>query len=170
MGKVRYLNPQTLFTPPGYTHIVEATGPGRTVYIAGQVGVDRSFKIVGARGDARAQITQAFENLKSALAEVGATFKDLVKINNYLTDIAHFQQFREIRDAYLDMTAPPASTLLVVSRLALDGLLFEIDAVAVLPEKWYRLCVTTKVWGLRARRNEDGMSSRSFRCWRGRMA
>jgi enamine deaminase RidA (YjgF/YER057c/UK114 family) len=135
MSNVRYLNPQTLAKPPGYSHVVEVSGPSRTVYIAGQVGIDRSFKIAGTPGDARAQIVQSFENLKSALAEVGATFKDVVKITNYLVDIAHLKDFREIRDTYINVAAPPASTLLVVSRLAIDGLLFEIDAVAVLPEK-----------------------------------
>ena len=55
--------------------------------------------------------------------------------SNYLVDIAHLKDFPEARNTYLNMTAPPASTLLVVSRLAMDGLLFEIDAVAVLPEK-----------------------------------
>jgi enamine deaminase RidA (YjgF/YER057c/UK114 family) len=133
VSNIRYLNPRTLFAPPGYSHVVEVTGPGRTVYIAGQIGIDRSFKIVGAPGDARAQIIQAFENLKSALAEVGATFRDVVKINNYLVDIANLKEFREIRDTYLNMAAPPVSTLIVVSKLAVDGLLFEIDAVAVLP-------------------------------------
>jgi enamine deaminase RidA (YjgF/YER057c/UK114 family) len=131
----RYINPQSLFAPPGYSHVVEVTGPGRTVYIAGQVGIDRNFKIVGAPGDARAQIKQSFENLKSALAEVGATFSDLVKITNYLVDIAHLKDLREVRDTYVNTAAPPASTLLVVSRLAIEGLLFEIDAVAVLPQK-----------------------------------
>jgi enamine deaminase RidA (YjgF/YER057c/UK114 family) len=135
VSSIRYLNPQALAAPPGYSHVVEVTGPGRTVYIAGQIGIDRNFKIAGAPGDARAQITQAFENLKAALAEVGATFRDVVKITNYLVDIAHLKDFREIRDSYLNMAAPPASTLLVVSRLAVDGLLFEIDAVAVLPQK-----------------------------------
>lgn len=135
MSNVRYLNPQALFTPPGYSHVVEVTGPGRTVYIAGQIGIDRNFKIVGAPGDARAQIVQSFENLKAALAEVGATFGDVVKITNYLIDIAYLKDFREIRDTYINTAAPPASTLLVVAGLAIDGLLFEIDAVAVLPEK-----------------------------------
>lgn len=133
MSNARYLNPQVLFAPPGYSHVVEVSGPGRTIYIAGQIGADRNFKIAGDPGDVRAQIIQAFENLKLALAEVGATFKDVVKINNYLLDVAHLKQFREVRDTYLNMAAPPASTLIVVSKLALDGLLFEIDAVAVLP-------------------------------------
>ena len=95
MSGVRYLNPQALSHPPGYSHVVEVTGPGRTVYIAGQVGIDKSGKIAGGAGDARAQIRQAFENLKAALAEVGATFKDVVKVTNYLVDIAHLKDFRE---------------------------------------------------------------------------
>jgi enamine deaminase RidA (YjgF/YER057c/UK114 family) len=135
MTSVRYLNPKSILTPPGYTHVVEVTGPGRTVYIAGQVGVDKNGQIAGGAGDVRAQMVQAFENLKAALAEVGATFKDVVKITNYLVDGAHVQDYREIRDRYVNAAAPPASTLLVISRLAREGWLFEIDAVAVLPEK-----------------------------------
>ncbi|HEY1746029.1 MAG TPA: RidA family protein [Xanthobacteraceae bacterium] len=135
MTSVRYLNPKSILTPPGYTHVVEVTGPGRTVYIAGQVGVDKNGQIAGSAGDVRAQMVQAFENLKAALAEVGATFKDVVKITNYLVDGAHVQDYREIRDRYVNAAAPPASTLLVISRLAREGWLFEIDAVAVLPEK-----------------------------------
>ena len=135
MTSVRYLNPKSILTPPGYTHVVEVTGPGRTVYIAGQVGVDRDGKVAGGAGDVRAQMVQAFENLKAALGEVGATFKDVVKITNYLVDGAHVQDYREIRDKYVNTAAPPASTLLVISRLAREGWLFEIDAVAVLPEK-----------------------------------
>lgn len=135
MTSVRYLNPKSILTPPGYTHVVEVTGPGRTVYIAGQVGVDRDGKVAGGAGDVRAQMVKAFENLKAALAEVGATFKDVVKVTNYLIDGAHVQDYREIRDRYVNTAAPPASTLLVISRLAREGWLFEIDAVAVLPEK-----------------------------------
>ena len=135
MTSVRYLNPKSILTPPGYTHVVEVTRPGRTVYIAGQVGVDRDGKVAGGAGDVRAQMVQAFENLKAALAEVGATFKDVVKVTNYLVDGAHVEDYREIRDRYVNTAAPPASTLLVISRLAREGWLFEIDAVAVLAEK-----------------------------------
>lgn len=135
MTSVRYLNPKGISPPVGYTHVVEVTGPGRTVYIAGQVGLDRNGQLAGAPGDVRAQMVQAFENLKAALAEVGATFKDVVKITNYLVDGAHVQLYREVRDTYVNTAAPPSSTLLIISRLAREGWLFEIDAVAVLPEK-----------------------------------
>jgi enamine deaminase RidA (YjgF/YER057c/UK114 family) len=135
MSNVRFLNPEIVSKPPGYTHVVEVTGPGRTVYIAGQLGLDRNGKIVGAPGDFRAQATQAFENLKAALAVVGATFKDVVKINNYIVDMGHLAQFREVRDSYLNMAAPPASTLVAITQLAREGALFEIEAIAVLPPK-----------------------------------
>ena len=119
--------------PPGYTAVVETTGPGRTVYIAGQLGVDIDNKFVGAPGDFRAQCAKAFENLGHALVAVGASFKDLVKINNYLVDMAHVGIFREVRDSYLNVKAPPASTTVAISQLARPGALFEIEAIAVLP-------------------------------------
>src|SRR5215472_16536441 len=106
-SNVRFLNPEGLSKPPGYTHVVEMTGPGRTVWIAGQLGIDRSGKVVGASGDYRAQAVQTFENLKAALAAVGATFADVVKVNNYLVDMQHLPIFREVRDQYLNTAAPP---------------------------------------------------------------
>lgn len=132
MTKIRHLNPATLAKPPGYTYVVETTGPGRTVYLAGQLGLDLDNNLVGAPGDFRAQCTQAFQNLGFALASVGATFDDVVKINNYLTDISHIGIFREVRDTFLNTKAPPASTTIAIPALARPGALFEIEAVAVL--------------------------------------
>jgi enamine deaminase RidA (YjgF/YER057c/UK114 family) len=86
-------------------------------------------------GDFRAQANQAIENLKLALADAGATIKDVVKINNYLVDMTHISIFREVRDAHFNMSAPPASTTVAISQLARPGALFEIEAIAVLPAK-----------------------------------
>jgi enamine deaminase RidA (YjgF/YER057c/UK114 family) len=132
-ANLRFLNPETMSKPPGYTHVVEITGPARIVYIAGQLGLDRDNKLVGAPGDFRAQATQAFENLKAALAAIGAHMDQIVKINNYLTDIGHLPIFREVRDKYLNTAAPPASTTVQISKLARDGALFEIEAVVAMP-------------------------------------
>ena len=88
--------------PPGYSHVVEASAPGRIVYIAGQLGVDREGKVVG---DFRQQAIQTFENLKAALAAVGAGFRQVVKLNNYLVDVRDLPTFREVRDSYF----PPAT-------------------------------------------------------------
>ncbi|MBI3434680.1 MAG: RidA family protein [Proteobacteria bacterium] len=132
-ANIRFINPDTIAKPPGYTHVVEATGPGRLVYVAGQLGLDTGNVLVGGPGDFRAQATQAFENLKSALAAVGAGFEHVVKINNYLLDISHLGIFREVRDAYVNRAAPPASTTLQVADFARPGALFEVEAIAVLP-------------------------------------
>jgi enamine deaminase RidA (YjgF/YER057c/UK114 family) len=132
---IRFHNPKSLSKPPGYTHVVEMTAPGRTVWIAGQLGLDQTGKVVGAPGDFRAQAKQTFENLKAALAEIGANFTHVVKLNNYLVDIKHLPIFREVRDQYLNTAAPPASTTLAIAQLARDGALIEVEAIAVLPPK-----------------------------------
>ena len=132
---LRFLNPKTMATPPGYTYVVEATGPNRVIFIAGQLGLDLDNKLVGAAGDFRAQCTRAFENLRHALEAVGASFNDVVKINNYLVDMSHLAILRDVRDSFLNTKAPPASTTVAISQLARPGALFEIEAVAVLPAK-----------------------------------
>ena len=134
-ANVRFSNPKTLAKPPGYTYVVEATGPNRLIFIAGQLGLDLDNKLVGGPGDFRAQAFQAFQNLKLALESAGAGFKDVVKINNYLTDMSHMGIFREVRDEFLNTAAPPASTTVAISQLARPGALFEIEAIAVLPAK-----------------------------------
>jgi enamine deaminase RidA (YjgF/YER057c/UK114 family) len=131
---VRFLNPDTMSKPPGYTQVVEVTGPGRTVYFAGQLGLDRSGKLV--EGGFGPQTEQAFENLKAALSSVGAGFEHVVKLNNYLVDIkANILLLRDIRNRYINTAQPPASTTVGVPQLARDGALFEVEAIAVLPAK-----------------------------------
>jgi enamine deaminase RidA (YjgF/YER057c/UK114 family) len=132
-AKARFLNPKTISPPPGYTHVVEVTGPVRTVYIAGQLGLDIEGKIVGEPGDFRAQAEQAFENVKYALTAVGASFADVVKLNNYLLDISHIGIFREVRDMFVNTANPPASTTLAIADFARPGALIEVEAVAVVP-------------------------------------
>jgi len=134
-ANIRFSNPKTLAKPPGYSYVVEATGPNRLIFIAGQLGLDMENQLVGAPGDFRAQANQAVENLKLALADAGATIRDVVKINNYLVDMSHISIFREVRDHHFNMSAPPASTTVAISQLARPGALFEIEAIAVLPAK-----------------------------------
>jgi 2-iminobutanoate/2-iminopropanoate deaminase len=131
MAKPRFSNPPGLSKPPGYSHIVEAPGPARMIFFAGQLGIDLQGNVVGAPGDFRAQVTQAFENLKIALDAAGADFSDVVMITNYLTDMSHLSIFREVRDRYLNVAAPPASTTIQISKFAREGALFEIEAVAM---------------------------------------
>jgi enamine deaminase RidA (YjgF/YER057c/UK114 family) len=96
-------------------------------------------------GDFRAQCVQAFENLKTALASVGATFNEVVKLNNYLVDIqtnlSIYREvrdkyvntaYREVRDKYVNTAAPPASTTVGIAALARPDALFEAEAVVLL--------------------------------------
>jgi hypothetical protein len=47
----------------------------------------------------------------------------------------HLPQFFEVRDKYVNTKSPPASTAIQIGRLAREGALFEIEAVAVVPDK-----------------------------------
>jgi len=129
MAQVKRTNPPTLSTPTGYTHVVEVTGPAKTVYIAGQIAFDKDGKIVGA-GDMAAQAEQVFKNLQAALDAAGAKFSDVVKMNTYITDMAKAPAVREVRARYFGQTAP-ASTLVQVPALARPELLLEIEVIAV---------------------------------------
>jgi len=130
----KFLNPSTMPATRGYTHVVETRAAARTIYLAGQLGMTPDGKFAGAPGDFRAQATQAFENLKFGLAAVGASFEHVVKVTVYFTDMANLQTYFEVRDRYVNTTAPPASTAVQISKLARDGALFEIEAIAVVPE------------------------------------
>lgn len=128
---VKRTNPPALSTPTGYTHVVEVNGPAKTVYVSGQIALDRSGNVVGA-GDMKAQADQVFKNLEAALAAAGAKFGDVVKMNTYTTDMSQIQAIRDVRGKYFG-TATPASTLVQVVHLARPELLLEIEVVAVVP-------------------------------------
>jgi enamine deaminase RidA (YjgF/YER057c/UK114 family) len=125
-----FINPETLHPPFGYTHVVEVTA-GRPVYIAGQVALDPTGAVVGP-GDIRAQARQVFDNLRAALLAVGAGFEQVVKLNYYLVDATQLPLVREVRDEYVNVQQPPASTAVEVRRLFRDDLLIEIEAVAMI--------------------------------------
>jgi enamine deaminase RidA (YjgF/YER057c/UK114 family) len=135
MAVHRFLNPPAIPAPRGYSHVVETKGPSRTIYLAGQLGMTADGKFAGAPGDFRAQAIQCFENIKAALNAVGATFEHVVKLNNYLVDMAHLPLYFEVRDRYVDTKNPPASTTIAISKLARDGALYEVEAIAVVPER-----------------------------------
>lgn len=126
--QITRVNPPTLSKPTGYTHVVEVSG-GKTVYIAGQIAMDKDGKVTG-EGDMKAQAEQVFKNLQAALAAAGATFKDVIKMNTYTTDMSQVQAIRDVRARYFGDTTP-ASTLVQVVHLARPELMLEIEVIAV---------------------------------------
>ena len=131
-GVARFNNPTAISRPSGYSHVVEVTG-GRTIYISGQVALDRQGNVVGP-GDFRAQAQQVFENLRLALEASGASFKDVVKLNNYLVDMSQLPALRDVRDQFVNTATPPASTTVEVRKLYRDDILLEVEAIAVVPQ------------------------------------
>jgi enamine deaminase RidA (YjgF/YER057c/UK114 family) len=132
--KKDYVNPPTLLEPPGFTQVLVVENASKIVFVSGQVGIDASGKLIGA-GDLKEQIRQAARNLKAALAAVNATPSDIVKINTYIVNYkqSDYAAIREARaELFPDGGAFPASTLVGVTSLAVDGLLVEMEATAVL--------------------------------------
>jgi enamine deaminase RidA (YjgF/YER057c/UK114 family) len=130
-----FSSPAELPPPIGYSHIAKVNN-GAIVYIAGQVSSDASGDLIG-EGDFDAQVEQVFCNLKIAVEAAGGTMDDIVKLNYFLVaevEQIAVQRLRTLRDRYLNVARPPASTLVVVTRLARPGWLIEIEAVAAIDE------------------------------------
>jgi 2-iminobutanoate/2-iminopropanoate deaminase len=105
-------------------------GPGRLIYTSGEQGRDRDGKFPA---DIRGQSIQAFENIKAALAAVGATFDNVVKLNVYMLDLRKNQPiFSEVKQQYVNRSSPPASTTVQVPLLTRDDALVEVEAVAAI--------------------------------------
>lgn len=126
------INPDTLLTPRGYSHVVTIEGAQKLAFIAGQVGIDKEGKIVGP--DLTTQIRQVAHNLIAALAAVGAKPSDIIKMNTYIVNYkpSDYGAMREARAILFPSGEPPASTLIGVQSLAVDGLLVEIEAIAAI--------------------------------------
>jgi enamine deaminase RidA (YjgF/YER057c/UK114 family) len=130
----RFLNPPSLPPSKGYTQIVEVPPGYRLVYLSGQVPFDSTGALRGGT-DFRTQATQVFENLRAGLAAVGGDFDDVVKLNFYVVDAGSLPALREVRDRYVNVAAPPASTLVQVSGLFRGDVLLEVEAVAAVRQE-----------------------------------
>ena len=125
-------NPATLHdpTPFGYSHAVSA--PGELVFIGGQYASDETGAPVP--GDFAAQVEVAFGRLRAALAGVGLGFEHVVRLGTFVVDhdLIKLETLGKALHAHFGDRLP-AQTLSGVASLALPGMLFEVDAVAVRP-------------------------------------
>ena len=129
----KVLRPKNLsFQPrPTYPYSPGAKGGG-FVYTTGQVAWNNKGKLVGI-GDVRRQTRQVLSNIKSILAQGGATVDDVLKCNVYLADIRHFQAMNK-EFAKVFPKNPPARTT-VQAPMAEPEMLVEIEAVAYVGSK-----------------------------------
>lgn len=110
-----------------YSHVVVVEAK-KTIFISGQLARDAKGEVV-APGDMRAQLRQVGENIKAALEAAGASLKDIVKTNTYVTDIAEYFKHVDVRMEYFG--ALPTSTTIEVSKLAHPDLVVEAEVIAM---------------------------------------
>ena len=124
------MTPEDLPAPAGYSHAV-ITDPGaRLVVTSGQVGIDADGSV--AEGW-EAQTRQTFVNLGIALAAAGATWADVVKLTYYVVSTTELPMIRSVRDEFVDVARPPASSLVQVAGLFRPDVLIEVEATAAIP-------------------------------------
>jgi len=124
---IKTINPSSL--GPAIAPYSQATVAGNFVFLAGQVALDENNNVI-APGDARAQAIATLERMETILAEVGGSLQDITTATVWLTDFKHFQAFNEGWAEKFGDHRPARAAL--KSELLIDGLVCEIQAIAVL--------------------------------------
>jgi 2-iminobutanoate/2-iminopropanoate deaminase len=132
---VYFDNPQFLSTPKGYSHVARIDlGNAWMLIISGQVSLDKEGNLVG-KGDFARQTEQVYENIMQIIKTAGGNKDHLIKTGIFILDNANMPILREVRNKYINIKNPPASTLVQVDKLYRDDLLIEIEATALIPKK-----------------------------------
>lgn len=105
----------------------QAVRAGSAVYLSGQIGLDPKTMVLV--DGIEAQIQQVFRNLQAVARAAGATLDDAVKVNVFLTDLAHFARVNEAMAQYFSQPYPARAAVGVAALPR--GALIEIEAVLV---------------------------------------
>lgn len=131
-GMHRMFTPAGWAAPRGYAHAVEAL-PGRTVWIAGQIGWDPRTQEL-ASDDFVEQVRQALRNVVDVLEAAGGKPKHLVRLTWYVTDReAYLREQKRLGEAYREVLGRhyPAMAVIVVAGLLEERAMVEIEGTAV---------------------------------------
>jgi enamine deaminase RidA (YjgF/YER057c/UK114 family) len=133
-GTARIVNPAELGAPRGYSNGVLAPAGGRLLFVAGQVGWDRTQKIVSDRF--LCQWSRALDNVLAVVHDAGGRPEHVARLTVYVTDKREYlAEIREVGVSYRARFGKhfPAMALVEVAALLEDGAKVEIEATAVLP-------------------------------------
>jgi reactive intermediate/imine deaminase len=120
---------QTEKAPAAIGTYSQAIKVNNTVYLSGQIPLDpHTMQLV--EGDMRAQITRVFDNLSAVCEASGGSLKDIVKLNIFLTDLAHFALVNEVMATYFTQPYPARAAIGVASLPR--GADVEMDGVMVI--------------------------------------
>jgi enamine deaminase RidA (YjgF/YER057c/UK114 family) len=134
MAQIELITPSGLPQPNGYSHVARI-GPGsRFVWTSGQVPIAADGTSPPAT-DWEAQTRQAMRNVGVALAAGGATWDDVFKLTLYVVDTSELATVRAVRDEFINLVAPPTSSLVQVAGLFRPDLLIEVEAVAAVIDR-----------------------------------
>lgn len=124
------INPWDWSLKLGYSQAEVIEGASRQLICAGQTAVDAAGQPQHP-GDMRAQIGLALDNLEAVLIAAGMTLGDVIRLTIYATDVdAALPNFDLLGMRFGAAGSAPPMTLIGVTRLAIPGLLFEIEATA----------------------------------------
>ena len=116
---MRALTPKSVRPPfAAYSHAVEVPAGHRLLFASGQLGITPDD-----------QADLCFRAIGEILGAAAMTFRDIVRINAFVTDRAYLGPYMEVRDRYV-ASPPPASTLMVVSGFARPAFKVEVEIIA----------------------------------------
>ena len=136
MSKITFVNPPTLFDPTGhnYSHASVTDSPKRIIHTAGQVAIDQNGQIPSTF---EAQARLIFSNIKTILAEAGASVKDITMITGFVVDYSSNTVIFELIKEFLTISGTevhkPPQAVIPVAELAIPGCKLEILVVAAAP-------------------------------------
>jgi enamine deaminase RidA (YjgF/YER057c/UK114 family) len=129
----KIINPSSLPRPSGFSHGILTTG-GRLLFLAGQTAFNAEGQLV-APGDLVGQYAEALRHLQAVVEEAGGTMQDIVKINIFVKDrddyLKHLKPLGAVHQSFFGKYYP-ATALFEISRFFQDGILVEIEGLAVL--------------------------------------
>ncbi|MDA0635533.1 RidA family protein [Nonomuraea sp. MCN248] len=125
------VNPWAWSVELGYNQGEIVSGHTRTLYCSGQTAMSCDGKPLHA-GDMAAQLALSLDNLEAVLGEAGMSLADLVRLNVYTIDVDRlFEHYGVLASRLGAAGVAPSTTMLGVTRLAIPGLMVELEGTAV---------------------------------------